>query len=60
MGQEAAAAALKDARIGYSQVQAVVASYCYGDPTCGRLLASITPSLSLCTLLDGESMEIKN
>jgi len=49
MGQEAAAAALKDARIGYSQVQAVVASYCYGDPTCGRLLASITPSLSLCT-----------
>lgn len=37
MGQQAAAAALRDARIDYSQVQAVVASYCYGDPTCGML-----------------------
>jgi len=37
MGQQAVAAALRDACIDYSQVQAVVASYCYGDPTCGML-----------------------
>ena len=37
MGREAAEAALKDAGIEYTQVQAVVASYCYGDPTCGEL-----------------------
>lgn len=36
MGQLAAEAALKDAGIQYDNVQAVVASYCYGDPTCGE------------------------
>ncbi|KAL5459801.1 hypothetical protein EMCRGX_G033177 [Ephydatia muelleri] len=36
MGREAAANALKDAKIDYSEVEAVVASYNYGDPTCGQ------------------------
>ncbi len=36
MGQLAAEAALRDAGIQYDHVQAVVASYCYGDPTCGE------------------------
>ena len=36
MGQEAAAAALQDASVRYPQVQAVAASYCYGDPACGE------------------------
>ena len=36
MGQMAAEAALKDAGVRYDEVQAVVASYCYGDPTCGK------------------------
>ena len=36
MGREAAANALKDAKIEYSEVEAVVASYNYGDPTCGK------------------------
>ena len=35
MGQMAAEAALQDAGIPYDKVQAVAASYCYGDPTCG-------------------------
>lgn len=35
-GCEAAAAALRDAGIKYSDVQAAVAGYCYGDPTCGQ------------------------
>ena len=35
MGQMAAEAALQDAGIQYDKVQAVAASYCYGDPTCG-------------------------
>ena len=48
MGQQAAAAALRDARIDYSQVQAVVASYCYGDPTCGMLAVwSTSPPTTL-------------
>ena len=29
-------AALKDAGINYKDVKAVVASYCYGEPTCGQ------------------------
>ena len=37
MGREAAANALKDAHVDYSEVEAVVASYNYGDPTCGKL-----------------------
>ena len=37
MGREAAQAALSDARLPYTCVEAVVASYCYGDPTCGEL-----------------------
>lgn len=36
MGQLAAEAALRDVGIQYDHVQAVVASYCYGDPTCGK------------------------
>ena len=27
---------MEDAGIPYSRVQAVVASYCYGEPTCGQ------------------------
>lgn len=38
MGQLAAEAALRDAGIEYDHVQAVVASYCYGDPTCGKIV----------------------
>ena len=36
MGERAASAALNDAGICYDKVEAVVASYCYGDPTCGK------------------------
>ena len=39
MGQLAAEAALRDTGIQYDQVQAVVASYCYGDPTCGECIS---------------------
>lgn len=35
-GSAAAAAALKDAGTDFSDVQAAVAGYCYGDPTCGQ------------------------
>ncbi len=41
MGQEAAELALADAGLGYRQVEAVAASYCYGDPTSGECLAAI-------------------
>lgn len=27
---------MADAKIGYGEVGAVVASYCYGEPTCGQ------------------------
>ena len=40
MGREAAANALKDAKIDYSEVEAVVASYNYGDPTCGKFFSA--------------------
>lgn len=36
IGLEAATSALRDAGISYSSVQAVGASYCYGDSTCGQ------------------------
>ncbi|OWF38086.1 Non-specific lipid-transfer protein [Mizuhopecten yessoensis] len=36
MGKEAGEAALKDAGLPYSNVKAVVASYCYGEPTSGQ------------------------
>jgi sterol carrier protein 2 len=36
MGREAVSAALKDSKLKYEDVQAVVASYCYGDPACGQ------------------------
>lgn len=36
MGQLAAESALKDAGVDYPCVQAVAASYCYGDPTSGK------------------------
>lgn len=39
MGREAGKAALEDAKIPYSKIQAVVASYCYGEPTCGQRAA---------------------
>ena len=38
MGQAAAELALKDAGVDYNHVQAVAASYCYGDPTSGELV----------------------
>lgn len=28
--------ALKDARLSYKDIKSVVASYCYGEPTCGQ------------------------
>ena len=37
MGQKAAELALADAGLDYKQVEAVAASYCYGDPTCGKI-----------------------
>ncbi|XP_067937943.1 sterol carrier protein 2-like isoform X2 [Watersipora subatra] len=39
MGREAGSQALLDAALDYHQVQAVVASYCYGEPTCGQRAA---------------------
>ncbi|XP_013396643.1 non-specific lipid-transfer protein isoform X2 [Lingula anatina] len=36
MGREAGSTALADAGISYNSVQTVVASYCYGEPTCGQ------------------------
>ena len=36
MGSQAAADALQDAGLSYNDLQAAVASYCYGDPTCGQ------------------------
>ena len=35
MAREAGSAALDDAGIQYQDVDAVVASYCYGEPTSG-------------------------
>ena len=36
MAREAVGSALADAGLRYQDVQAVVASYCYGDPACGQ------------------------
>ena len=36
MGSQAAADAIRDAGLTYNDLQAAVASYCYGDPTCGQ------------------------
>ena len=36
MAREAVGSALTDAGLQYPDVQAVVASYCYGDPACGQ------------------------
>lgn len=36
MAREAGTAALNDAGISYQDVEAVVASYCYGEPTSGQ------------------------
>ncbi len=41
MGQKAAELALKDAGVEYSKVQAVAASYCYGDPTSGKQICTV-------------------
>ena len=38
MAREAGNAALNDAGISYQDVEAVVASYCYGEPTSGKLM----------------------
>ena len=38
MAREAGTAALCDAGISYQDVEAVVASYCYGEPTSGQLM----------------------
>ena len=38
MAREAGAAALNDAGICYQDVEAVVASYCYGEPTSGKVM----------------------
>lgn len=37
MAREAGTATLKDAGILYQDVEAVVASYCYGEPTSGKV-----------------------
>lgn len=47
MGQLAAESALRDVGMDYCQVQAVAASYCYGDPTCGEYIVQPMMS-SLC------------
>ena len=36
MVREAGTAALKDAGVHYNKVEAVIASYCYGEPTAGH------------------------
>jgi len=36
LAKEAVTAALRDARLSYNAVEAVVAGYCYGEPTCGE------------------------
>ncbi|ELR15408.1 uncharacterized protein ACA1_275820 [Acanthamoeba castellanii str. Neff] len=36
MAREAVTAALRDAGLPYTAVEAVVAGYCYGEPTCGQ------------------------
>lgn len=36
MAREAGKEALADAGLSYSDINAVVASYCYGEPTCGQ------------------------
>ena len=36
MAHEAVTSALTDAGLQYQDMQAVVASYCYGDPACGQ------------------------
>ena len=37
MAREAGTAALNDAGILYQDVEAVIASYCYGEPTSGKV-----------------------
>lgn len=39
MAREAVTSALTDAGLQYQDMQAVVASYCYGDPACGQRAA---------------------
>lgn len=41
MAMEAGTAALKDAGILYQDVEAVVASYCYGEPTSGKVQVAV-------------------
>jgi len=42
MAREAVTAALRDAGLPYTAVEAVVAGYCYGEPTCGICLLPTT------------------
>ena len=44
MGQKAAELALTDAGVDYGKVQAVAASYCYGDPTSGKQVIAMPRS----------------
>ena len=39
LGRAAAQSALNDAGVPYSDVEHVVAGYCYGEPTCGQRVA---------------------
>ena len=55
MGREAAASALKDAKIAYTDVEAVVASYNYGDPTCGK---NMWPSYRCPSVLNAHTLNI--
>ena len=42
MAREAGTAALKDAGILYQDVEAVIASYCYGEPTSGKVQVAVS------------------
>ena len=44
MAREAGTAALNDAGISYQDVEAVVASYCYGEPTSGVIVILLKKS----------------
>jgi len=48
MGSQAAADALLDAGLSYNDLQAAVASYYYGDPTCGQRALYGTEYVNVC------------
>ena len=51
MAREAGTAALNDAGISYQDVEAVVASYCYGEPTSGELMTGTFSFALICSLI---------